>query len=253
MAKFSSVLLDLGGVVFVGSDPIPGAVEGVDRLKKSGIAIRFLTNTTRQPLRLLREKLQRLGIDASADEVFTPAVAARHRLKARVPYLLVHPDLREDFEPRKGRPDTVVVGDAGATFSYANLNAAFRVLEAGADLRALANNRTFKDGDGALSLDAGPFVAALEFASGRKAEIVGKPSAAFFGAAVDSTGTPPEATVMIGDDVESDVGGALAAGLAGILVRTGKYKAGDEAKIKPGPAAVFDDLAKAVDWILAES
>ncbi len=250
MARFSGVLLDLGGVVYVGAEALPGAVAAVERLKQAAVAVRFLTNTTRRPLRRLVEDLRELGLAASPDEIFTPAVAARHVLAGRTPHLLVHPALREDFEMADRRPDVVVIGDAGETFSYQALNAALRVLEDGADLVALAMNRTFKDGDGGPSLDAGPFVAALEYASGRKAEVIGKPAAAFFQAALDSLGIEAGAAAMIGDDVESDVGGALAAGLAGILVRTGKYKEGDERRIDPAPTAVTADLAAAVDWIL---
>ena len=167
---------------------------------------------------------------------------------------MVHPDLREDFIPAgdgaAGEGAAVVVGDAGEAFSYANLNAAFRALDGGAALIALATNRSFRDADGGLSLDAGPFVAALEYASRREADVIGKPAAAFFRAALDSLGVAAGQAAMVGDDVESDVGGAMAAGLAGVLVRTGKYRKGDEARIDPGPSHVADDLAAAVGWLL---
>ncbi len=101
-----------------------------------------------------------------------------------------------------------------------------------------------------MSLDAGPFVVALEYALGREATVLGKPSADFFRAALDSLGCGPEQAVMVGDDVEADVGGALAAGIAGLLVRQGKYRVGDESRIEPPPTAVCDDLPAAVDWIV---
>lgn len=248
-----SVLLDLGGVVFVGDEALPGAVDAIARLRANGVDLRFVTNTTQKPLRALLGKLQKLGIDAAEDEVFMPGIAARryladHGLRAM---LLVHPGLREDFErPAEGKADAVVIGDAGTSFSYASLNAAFRQLDAGAEFLALAANRTFRDGDGQLSLDAGPFVAALEFATGRSATVLGKPSRAFFEAALASLGQPADESVMVGDDVESDVAGAMSAGLAGLLVRTGKYKDGDESTIDPRPTAVVADLGEAVDWVL---
>ncbi|TIU71607.1 MAG: TIGR01458 family HAD-type hydrolase, partial [Mesorhizobium sp.] len=80
------------------------------------------------------------------------------------------------------------------------LNDAFRELVAGAELLALATNRTFRDADGALSLDAGPFVAALEFASLKRATVLGKPSPAFFLSALASMNCPPEQAIMVGDD-----------------------------------------------------
>jgi HAD superfamily hydrolase (TIGR01458 family) len=247
------VLLDLGGVVYVGEAPLPGALVALDRLRAAGLPLRYITNTTRTPKRAMLAKLRRLGVPAEDGDLFMPALAARHYLEARAlsPALLVHPALEEDFEglPADG-PKAVVVGDAAQGFTYPALNAAFRALEAGAEFLALARNRSFQDDDGALSLDAGPFVAALEYASGREATLFGKPSRAFFEAALGSLGCAAEAAVMIGDDVESDVSGAMAVGLAGLLVRTGKYRPGDEARIAPPPSAVLPGLSEAVDWVL---
>jgi HAD superfamily hydrolase (TIGR01458 family) len=251
MARFSGVLLDLGGVVFVGDKALPGAIDAVDKLRRAGLRVRFLTNTTRQPVRTLVAKLSGLGLHVDPDEVLTPARAARTLLAGKVPHLLVHPDLLEDFDScPAGKADVVIIGDASDGFSYASLNAAFRALEGGAQLVALAGNRSFKDSDGQLSLDAGPFVAALEYASGRHATIIGKPARPFFEAALSSLGVEAGAAVMVGDDVEADVAGALYAGLAGVLVRTGKYKPDDERRIDPPPTAVCDHLPDVVDWIL---
>lgn len=250
------VLLDLGGVVYVGDDVLPGAVAAVDRLRGAGLGVRFLTNTTRKPHAAMLGKLRDIGVAAEPSELFMPAIAARDLLEARDlrPHLLVHPALEADFAGLAGDAGTaVVVGDAGREFDYDRLNAAFRALQEAEAFLALAKNRVFQDSDGALSLDAGPFVAALEYASGRRATVLGKPSADFFRAAVDSLGCAPGEAVMVGDDVEADVGGALAAGLSGLLLRQGKYQPGDEARIDPPPTAVLDDLPGAVDWILARA
>ena len=249
------VLLDLGGVVFVGDEALPGAVDAVDRIRAAGIPVRGITNTTRQPRRLLLEKLGRLGLTMEPDELFMPAIAARRHLEGcgLTPHLLIHPALEEDFAglDHTDGPAAVVIGDAGPGFTYERLNAAFRVLESGAEFLALARNRSFRDSDGKLSLDAGPFVAALEYATGRKALVLGKPSPDFFAAAIESLGCERSETVMIGDDVESDVAGAQAVGVRGLLTRTGKYRDGDEDRIDPPPAAVCDDLAAVAEWILA--
>lgn len=252
MARYAGVLLDLGGVVFTGDEAIDGSVDAVARLREAGVAVRFLTNTTRSPRRALIDKLRRLGIEAEPDAIFTPAFAARHVLAGRLPHLLVHPRLIEDFAEHDegGHADVVLVGDAGEAFTYGALNAALRALENGAALMALARNQVFQDADGQPSLDAGPFVAALEYAGGRQAEVIGKPALAFFDAARASLGTESDATVMIGDDVEGDIGGALEAGLAGVLVRSGKFKPGDEGRIDPAPTAVHADLAETVRWML---
>lgn len=248
------VLLDLGGVVYQGDHALPGAVDAVARLRADGLPLRFVTNTTRKTKQALLRRLAGLGLDVEADELFTPASAARDWLSEHdaAPVLVVHPNLESEFEgvpARKSR--AVVVGDAGEAFDYDHLNAAFRALVDGAELIALAKNRTFKDDDGKLSLDAGAFVTALEYASGQTARVLGKPSPDFFAGALASMDCRPEDAVMVGDDAEADVAGALQAGLArALLVRTGKYRGGDETRFPPHPTATVEDLSAAAAWIL---
>lgn len=249
-----AVLLDVGGVVYVGARPLPGSLAAIERLKAAGLGLRYITNTTSQPRDAMVQKLRGFGIPLEVEELFMPAVAARRFLQDRkhVPYLLVASALTVDFVGLPdGAPDAVVVGDAGSGFSYRAMNQAFRLLHDGAAFLALARNRSFQDSDERLSLDAGPFVAALEYATRREAILFGKPSTDFFHAAVSSLGCRVEEAVMIGDDAEMDVAGAIAAGLQGILVRTGKYREGDERKVSPAPTRVVDDLGEAADRLLA--
>ncbi|MGI9354723.1 MAG: TIGR01458 family HAD-type hydrolase [Rhizobiaceae bacterium] len=248
------VLLDLSGVVYVGDTALPGAINAVVRLRKTGLPLRFLTNTTSKSKRAILEDLRGMGLSCPDAELTTPAQVA-HDLLAKgnmSAHLLISPNLAEDFAniPTEGN-DAVVVGDAGRGFTYAALNEAFWALCDGADFYALAANRTFLDSDGKRSLDAGAFVAALEYATQRKATILGKPSPNLFQAALSSMGCKAEDAVMIGDDAEADVSGALAAGIGtGLLVRTGKYITGDERRVDPAPNAVVDNLEAAVEWIL---
>lgn len=250
-----AVFIDLAGVVYQGPALIPGAAEAIARLRAAGLAVRFLTNTTRTPRREIVAQLAAMGVVLADEDLFTPARSACDWLAARgmTPHLLIHPALAEDFAecPREG-PLAVVVGDAGEAFSYGAMNAAFRTLAEGSPLLALARNRTFRDADELLSLDAGAFVVGLEFAARTQALVLGKPAPEFYALALASAGCRPEEAVMIGDDAEADVAGALAAGLgAAVLVRTGKYRPGDERAFEPTPSAVADDLAGAVDWILS--
>lgn len=249
------VLLDIAGVVLDGETALPGAAEAVARLRAAGLPLRFLTNSTRKPRRRVVAALEAAGVDLAPGDVLTPVAPALARLRqgGYRPHLLVHPDLEEDFAeaPATG-PEAVVLGDAGSGFTYARLNAAFRALEAGAPFLALAANRVFRDADGRLSLDAGAFVAALEHASGTRAEILGKPAPAFFRAGCESMGCAPDEVAMVGDDAESDVAGALRAGLGeAILVQSGKYRAGDETRVRPAPSAVVPGLAEAADRLLS--
>ncbi|HSA67285.1 MAG TPA: TIGR01458 family HAD-type hydrolase [Methyloceanibacter sp.] len=249
-----AVLLDLAGVVYQGEQPLPGAVDAVADLRRAGLRLRFLTNTTRMPRRALLSRLNGMGIAIADEELFTPAQAARAWLSARKlsPHLLIHPALAEDFVGLGGSEgEAVVVGDAAQGFTYDALNAAFRKLLSGAEFLALARNRSFKDEDGELSLDTGAFVAALEYATKREAIMLGKPAPNFFKAALAGTETNAKEAVMVGDDAEADVAGALKAGIgSALLVRTGKYREGDERRADPPPSAVVEDLAASASWII---
>ncbi|TGQ50311.1 TIGR01458 family HAD-type hydrolase [Mesorhizobium sp. M1C.F.Ca.ET.193.01.1.1] len=249
-----AVLLDLLGVVYDGDTQIAGAATAVERLRQAGLPLRFVSNTTRSPRARIIAQLAAMGIKVGDEELLTPARAAVEWLRrhGRQPHLLVHPDLVVEFSGLEGGSGrAVVVGDAGEAFNHASLNRAFRELAAGADFVALAVNRTFKDADGLPSLDTGAFVAALEFASGRSPVVLGKPSPDFFLSALAGLNCPAADAVMIGDDAESDVAGALSAGLgAALLVRTGKYRPNDETRFDPVPTAVVDDLGAAADWTL---
>ncbi len=253
MARTSlGVLLDIAGVLVNGEELVPGAPEAVAALRGAGVPFRLVTNTTRRPKRALIAQLSELGFPLTTADIFTGTEAVIAHLHARhlTPYLLVHPALAGEFADLSGEaPDAVVVGDAGDGFTYQRLNAAFRLLVAGAPLLAIATNRYFREADG-LSLDAGPFVAALEYAAHVEATVFGKPAPAFFAAVLADLGLAPQHTVMIGDDVEADVNGARAVGVRGILVRTGKYRPGDEARLRAG-AEIAADVRAAVAMLLS--
>lgn len=246
------VLIDLEGVLYVGGYPLPGAREALLSLRAAGIPMRFITNSTRMTRGAIVNRLARMGLEVSMQHLFTPVVAARNYLIARklTPHLLVHPNIQAEFADLLGpAPEAVLIGDAGPAFDYEALNRCFRLLLDGLPLLAMGSNRYFRE-DGGLSLDIGPFVAALEYAAELEAVILGKPASAFFLAAVNSLDLPPQDVVMVGDDAEMDVCGALAAGLRGALVRTGKYRPGDEAEVDRRGGRVFDDLDAVVDYIL---
>jgi len=240
-----AVLLDIGGVLLDGEAPLPGAAEALARLRAAGLPFMLLTNTTRMARASLLARLAAVGMAIAPEQLLTPAMLARDWLAREGcrPMLLIHPDLCADFEGvDQADADVVVVGDAGDGFSYAALNAAFRLLMSGAPLLSLSGSRYFREG-GELFLDAGPFVRLLEDASGCEAVTLGKPGARFFLRAVERLGVPAEAVLMIGDDVESDVRGAVKAGLQGMLVQTGKYHVGDETRLPPGVRWATDVMA----------
>ena len=249
------VLLDLSGVLYVGDTALPGAAEALERLRGAGLPVRFVTNVTRKPFDEILKRLHAMGFDIAPEELMTAPRAARAYVEFRElrPYLLIHPALEEEFaDLDTDSPNAVLLGDAEDRFDYAHLNHAFRVLMEGGSLLAMGNNHYFQDRDG-LSLDIGPFVAALEYATGRTAVILGKPSADFYAVAVASLGCDAGHAVMVGDDALADVDGALSAGLQGILVRTGKYRAGDEDKIGHAGAYAATDIVEAAELILSSA
>jgi HAD superfamily hydrolase (TIGR01458 family) len=243
-----ALLIDLDGVLYVEDEPIEGAAVAVASLRDAGLGLRFVTNTTARSHRQTLDRLERLGFAVDAAELVTPAALARRRcLEAghqRVA-LIMNEDVKEDFagltEADQG-VEAVIMGDLGSAFGFEILNRAFRLVMAGAELIALQKNRFWMTPEG-LSLDAGPFVAAVEYATGREALVVGKPAVAFFEMVLADLGAEPSAAAMVGDDIESDVGGALRAGLAGILVRTGKYREDFVRGSGIEPTATVDTIA----------
>jgi len=228
--RVEGLLLDLDGTLYVGGEPIEGAREAVERLAASGLALRYVTNTTRKPRRAVREQLLALGFEVGEAQIFTPARAASGLIGSRSCYPLVDDSLLADLQGValvEDHPECVLIGDLGAGFTYERLNAAFRRLVGGAELLALQKNRYWRTREG-LSLDAGPFVAALEYASGKGATIVGKPEEDFFRLALEDMWLEAHEVAMVGDDAGADVAGAQSAGLTGILVKTGKYRRGAE-------------------------
>jgi HAD superfamily hydrolase (TIGR01458 family) len=246
-------LIDLDGVLYDDNQPIPGATEAIAHLREKGCPFRFATNTTMRCRASLRRKLADFGFEVSEDEIFSaPVAAARYLRRQGQPrlFLLLKEDAHRDFtglEITDQRPDFVVVGDMGDEYNATLLNKAFRLILGGAELIALQKSRYWKTAEG-LILDAGPFVVALEYATGQQARVIGKPSPDFFRLAVNDLGVAPAQVAMIGDDIEVDVGGAQRAGLKGILVRTGKFQ---EADLQSGiePDGVIDSIADLVEYV----
>jgi HAD superfamily hydrolase (TIGR01458 family) len=244
-----AVLFDLEGTLFEAGRPIAGAAAALAALDRRGIPYRFVTNTTSRPRRVLAAELAAMDLPPDPRLLFTAPDAGRALLLARGwrrAHLLVRPALREDFPdivPDDEAPDAVVLGDLGEETTFERLNRAFRMLLAGARLVTLARNRYYRGPDG-LRLDQGPFAAALEYASGREAILAGKPSPEFFAAALAPLGVKPSEAAIVGDDAESDVAGGQAAGLRGVLVRTGKFRETDLERPGVRPDAVIASAAE---------
>ena len=254
----NAVLVDLDGVLYRGEEVIPGAVAAVEWLQTGALPHLFLTNTTSRPRRKIAQKLKALGMEVDGDRILTPVIAARHWLQAHVrgEVALFMPeatkgDLGDIAELPPGREDgaaALILGDLGEGWDFATLNRAFRLLRAEPRpaLIALGMTRYWRAPDG-LRLDVAPFVKALEHASGCEAIVLGKPALEFFRTALALIHSPAGSTVMIGDDISTDVHGAQQAGLTGVLVRTGKFRPTDlDGPIRPD--AVLDNIGELPDW-----
>ena len=247
----------MDGVLHVSGEPIPGAAEAVRRLQAGGHRIRFVTNNTIRSRAQLATELRGFGIELDDDDVQTTADAAVRALRGkRVLALVMHGivgDL-DGIELVGEGADAVLLGGADETpdtnlvFSYMNLARAFAELEAGAELYCLHRNRWWQTKRGPL-LDAGAFVAGLEYASQVEAHLLGKPSPAFFAAACEALDAEPKMTWMIGDDLESDIVGAHGVGLRTVLVRTGKLRPDLVERSTVQPDGIVSSLGHLPEWL----
>jgi HAD superfamily hydrolase (TIGR01458 family) len=276
LAGVRGLLLDLDGVLILAGRPIPGAVDALAELERRGVPYRIVTNTSLWSRVALARYGESVGMPVSPDRILSAlsvsAAYTRRHYERQPLYVLASEDARSEFAGQwllsnadaaapGARAAAVVVGDSPEEATYGNLNAAFRLLRGGAELIGMHNNRWWITADGP-TLDSGAFVAGLEFASGRKAVILGKPAAAFFGqaarelqAAIAATPTgrvARRALAMVGDDLWTDVLAAQGAGLRGVFVLSGKggrddlLKAATQRRGGGRPALVANSLADVV-------
>jgi len=222
-----AILLDLDGVLYIGDQLIRGAPGAVAALRSQGFALAGITNTTTQSRRAIAEKLEDMGIPIGEDEIFTPAALAVQAIGQGSAALFIRESLKEDFRGVRESDtnlDYVVMGDIGGEgYPPEVLKQVFAMVMDGAKILALHKNRFWQKPDG-LHLDLGPFVAAIEYATGCEATVLGKPSRDFFHGICARLDAAPRNCLMVGDDIESDIGGAQNAGLKTALVQTGKYR-----------------------------
>ncbi|NNJ07151.1 HAD-IIA family hydrolase [Streptomyces sp. PKU-MA01144] len=253
MRRVGAVLIDIDGVLTVSFEPLPGAVAAMERLRERGVPLALVTNTTSRTRASVADALAGAGFPVTAGDILTAPAATAAYLAAHFPgarcLLLNSGDIAGDLEgvtvvgPEDGAPaDVVVVGGAGPEFGYPALNRAFAHLQRGARLVAMHRNLYWRTEAG-LQLDSGAFLAGLEAAAGTEAVVLGKPSPAFFAAALDRLGADPAGTLMVGDDIESDVLAAQRQGLTGVLVRTGKYRPETHRDASGTPDHVLDSFA----------
>jgi len=249
--------MDLDGVVHVSGNPLPGAVAAVRQLRADGHRLRFVTNNTTRSRAQLAEELRGIGLELDDEELQTTPRAAAHTLAGQRVLALtmsaIVPDL-EGVELVGEGADAVLLGGAdeteetGRVFSYMNLARAFAELEGGAELYCLHKNRWWQTKDGPR-LDAGSFVAGLEYAADTIATVLGKPSSAYFAAALEALDADAQLAWMIGDDLESDMRGAQLHGMRTVLVRTGKFRPDTFERSGVTPDGLLSSVADLPEWL----
>lgn len=244
--RYAGIVLDLDGVCYRGSEAVPGAAEAVAALRDRGLGLVFATNNARRTPAAVAAKLTRLGFPAEPDEVVTSSVAAAaHIAPGTRCYVIGMDGLREPLTDRGAvltddyrTADAVVVG-IDLELTWRDLRAATLALGRGARFVGTNADATFPDPEG-LVPGNGATLAALETASGRAPEVIGKPASPLFDAA--RARLPAGPVLMVGDRVDTDVAGAAALGWDSALVLTGVASADDAASADPGPTYVLDDL-----------
>jgi HAD superfamily hydrolase (TIGR01458 family) len=254
MAGIDGLLLDIDGVLTVSWEPIAGAVDAMKRLRDE-VPFRLITNTTTHTRRDLAETLRGAGFDVAPEEIVTAVTATASYLREHHPgrraFVLTDGAPGEDLSgvslaQTPDAADVIVIGGASDAFTYDVVNAIFRRLMDGAALVGMHRNLYWKTARG-WELDGGAYIAGLEAAANTTATICGKPAATYFQAALDLLGVPAARAAMVGDDITNDVEGARAAGLTGVLVRTGKFR---EEDLDTGSSdVVLPSIAEVPDWL----
>ena len=239
------ILLDLDGTLYVGNQPLPGAIPCIAQLRDSNIPLRFLTNTTTKSQSQLVAQMREMGFTLDDHELISAPVAAKLEVQAlqesagrqlRI-WPVVADAIKTDFAEftwDDTAPDYIILGDIGDAWDLALINRLFNVIHGGAELIALHKNRFWQTAEG-LKADIGFFVAGLEYVCSKAARVMGKPNRDFFQRVLDSVGLSAENALMVGDDIDSDVGGAQLMGMQGCLVKTGKFRQAyyEQSSVKP--------------------
>jgi HAD superfamily hydrolase (TIGR01458 family) len=246
-----ALLLDIDGVLTVSWNSLSGAVETVRWLRERGIPFGLVTNTSSRPRREIAAILTGAGMEVGPAQIFTAVSSAARFLSERYPAarcLVVNEgSLDEDLVGidvvGHGHPDVVLLGGAGPSVGYRELDRVFKLASAGVPVVALHRNTRFQTADGP-ALDMGAFIVGLEAAVGDEIVVLGKPAPAFFGGALLELGSEAAETMIVGDDIDSDVRGGQAVGMTGVLVRTGKFRPSDLETEGPPPDHVIDDVGQ---------
>ncbi|MCF8242921.1 MAG: HAD hydrolase-like protein [Melioribacteraceae bacterium] len=233
------LLIDLDGVLKIGKKAAPGIEDFFEYLKKTDRKCAIISNSTLTHSREILKFFEELNIEIPYP-LMTAADAALNYVKENFHSVSVYcsepvKSLFKDFENNEN-PQAVIIGDMGKNWNYEIMLEIFKKVKNGAKLIAMQKNRFWKTPEDGLLLDVGPFVKAIEYASETEAVLIGKPSELYFHSGLKISGADEnEKFLMLGDDLETDIGAAQKIGGIGILIYTGKtkYPLPTDSKVKP--------------------
>jgi HAD superfamily hydrolase (TIGR01458 family) len=249
--NIKGILSDIDGTLYFKGKPIEGAIETVSKLKKRDFKMLFFTNTDSKTPKTIYSILKNFGFQIEEKEIFSPIIALKEFLKSKSKsslFLVTTREVRSEFKEfnlinKDEIPDYVIISDFQDDWNLNRLNQAFRHVLNGAKLLGTQGNRYFLDHEGSPVIDTGSFVHLIAYAANVEPVIFGKPSRTFFNGALKLLGTKRENTLVVGDDIESDIQGAIKSGIKAYLVKTGKGKLYDNSKISIKPEKVIDSFS----------
>jgi len=248
------IVLDVDGVLDYQGEACPGAIDAVARLRRQGLALRFLTNSTLHSRASRAARLVAEGFDVSPEEVITASYATARYLeqqRATSCWVMVEGEGLDElsaFRHDEENPEYVVVGDYRDRFTFHHLNRALRLLLNGAKLVGMSPELLDRS-TGTPELNVGSWVRMLETAARVRAVYVGKPQPYGFRLALADMRLSKDQVVMVGDRVDSDIKGARRLGIRSVLVKSGEYRVGDlERGVEPD--FVIDSLGELVNLLM---
>ena len=258
MRSIKGILSDIDGTLYFKGAPVPGTIEAVEMLREKGIKLLFFTNTDSKTPKNVYKSLIEYGFKLKEDDIFTPIIALKEFLADKTDaklYLVTTEEVKEEFQEFhhvRGTevPDYVIVGDFRDNWDVNRLNKAFRyVIKHKAILLGTQGNKYYLDLNGEPVIDTGSFVHMIANAANVKPMIFGKPSKEYFLLALKKLKMPSEDTIVVGDDIETDILGAQNANLRGILVKTGKGQSFNPSKESIIPYKVLDSFSSLIELL----
>ena len=257
MKGIKGILSDIDGTLYFKGAPIKGAIETVSKLRGAGLKLLFFTNTDSKSPKTVLINLQNYGFEINEEEIFTPIIALKKFLSkypSKKSYFVTTEEIEkefQDFPQIEGSevPDFVIIGDFHDNWDVNRLNIAFKYVLKGAKLLGTQGNKYYLDRNGEPVIDTGSFVQMIANATNVTPKIFGKPSKEYFLHALNKINLGIDELIVIGDDPETDIQGAINVGFKGILVKTGKGQYFESTKSDIKPFMIIDSFSSLLDLL----